>query len=96
MFSSVYGLDVAPEDHLAQIAVEAMNTLADTQIIGAFPTIQRYPWLRYMPSWFPGCGFQQVAAQCLEKLKTLDTIPFDMAMNNLVSVQSYLEWNVVS
>ncbi|KAF8823979.1 hypothetical protein HHX47_DHR9000360 [Lentinula edodes] len=83
VFSSVYGLDVAPEDHLAQIAVEAMNTLADTQIIGAFPTIQRYPWLRYMPSWFPGCGFQQVAAQCLEKLKTLDTIPFDMAMNNL-------------
>ncbi|KAJ4465516.1 cytochrome P450 2 Le.CYP2 [Lentinula edodes] len=70
--------------HLAEIAVEAMNTLADTQIIGAFPTIQRYPWLRYMPSWFPGCGFQQVAAQCLEKLKTLDTIPFGMAMNNLI------------
>ncbi|KAJ3859487.1 cytochrome P450 1 [Lentinula novae-zelandiae] len=59
VFSSVYGLDVAPEDHLAQIAVEAMNTLANTQIIGAFPTIQRYPWLRYMPSWFPKCGFQQ-------------------------------------
>ncbi|KAJ4499426.1 cytochrome P450 [Lentinula lateritia] len=92
VFSSVYGLDVAPEDHLAQIAVEAMNTLAYTQIIGAFPTIQRYPWLRYMPSWFPGCGFQQVAAQCLEKLKTLDTIPFDMAMNNLTmsSISSFL------
>ncbi|KAJ4485419.1 cytochrome P450 2 Le.CYP2 [Lentinula aciculospora] len=83
IFSSLYGLDVDPEDRLYHISVDAVNTLADAISLGNFPAIERFPWLRYMPSWFPGCGFKKVAARCLEKLQTMDTVPFNMAMENL-------------
>jgi len=36
-----------------------------------------------MPSWFPGCGFARVAEQCIRALKEANTIPFDMAVDNL-------------
>ncbi|KAJ3983240.1 hypothetical protein F5890DRAFT_228993 [Lentinula detonsa] len=34
-----------------------------------------------MPSWFPGCEFKKVAAQCFEKDKIIDTAPFEMVMD---------------
>jgi len=36
-----------------------------------------------MPSWFPGCGFARVAEQCIRALEEANTIPFNMAMDNL-------------
>ncbi|KAE9398000.1 cytochrome P450 2 Le.CYP2 [Gymnopus androsaceus JB14] len=83
MFSSLWGLDVHPEDPLAQNAVKGVLAMGQTAIPGAFPAIERFPWLRLMPSWFPGCEFARVAEQCLKTVKEANTIPFDMAMDNL-------------
>ncbi|KAJ3721432.1 hypothetical protein DFJ43DRAFT_1042324 [Lentinula guzmanii] len=66
------------------LAVEAQDTFAKSQSIGAFPVIERFPWLRYMPSWFPGCDFGKVAAQY--------TVPFEMAMNRSHGI-AYLSRN---
>ncbi|KAJ3781848.1 hypothetical protein GGU11DRAFT_756792 [Lentinula aff. detonsa] len=74
------------------LAVEAQDTFAKSQSIDAFPVIERFPWLRYMPSWFPGCDFGKVAAQCFEKDKIIDTVPFEMAMNRSHSI-AYLSRN---
>ncbi|KAF9040170.1 cytochrome P450 1 [Rhodocollybia butyracea] len=82
IYAVLYGLDVGSEDPLAQKAVETMHLLAQA-VNQSFPTIERFPWLRFMPSWFPGCGFQQVANKCAQGIKEVDTIPFDIAVNNL-------------
>ncbi|KAJ3995888.1 cytochrome P450 1 [Lentinula boryana] len=82
IFSSIYGLDIHPNDPLAHMAVETLAIMGKAMTIGFFPTIELFPWLRYFPSWFPGCGFKRVAAQCSEKIETLNTVPFDMAIDN--------------
>ncbi|KAE9406650.1 cytochrome P450, partial [Gymnopus androsaceus JB14] len=82
IFSTLWGLDVNPEDPLAQNAVELIRTLARITAPGAFPVMERFPWLRFMPSWLPGCGFKRSANQCLKQMKEADTVPFDMAVNN--------------
>ncbi|KAE9395514.1 cytochrome P450 [Gymnopus androsaceus JB14] len=83
MFSALWGLDVKPEDPLAQNAVKGVSTMGQAFIPGAFPAIEQFPWLRFMPTWFPGCGFARVAEQCIRAVKEGNTIPFDMAMDNL-------------
>ncbi|KAE9410131.1 cytochrome P450 2 Le.CYP2 [Gymnopus androsaceus JB14] len=83
MFSALWGLDINPEDPLVQKAVTSTSTMAQSTLSGAFPTIERFPWLRFMPSWFPGCAFKRVAEECLSITKEANTIPFDMAMDNL-------------
>ncbi|KAF5385616.1 hypothetical protein D9757_006803 [Collybiopsis confluens] len=46
----------------------------------------RYPWLQYLPSWFPGCGFKKIAEQVRKGLGEAATNPFDLAVKNLVGV----------
>ncbi|KAE9396859.1 cytochrome P450 1 [Gymnopus androsaceus JB14] len=82
IFSALYGLDVKPEDPIAQDAVKLLEQLMPTIIPGSYPVIEQFPWLRYMPSWFPGCGFKRIADQCFRQMKKADTIPFDMTVEN--------------
>ncbi|KAJ3834239.1 cytochrome P450 1 [Lentinula raphanica] len=82
VFSSLYGLDVHADDPFLNMAVEALEGIGKVMTPGAFPMIEWFPWLRYFPSWFPGCGFQNFAAQCLRNLETMNTVPFNMAMEN--------------
>ncbi|KIK65998.1 hypothetical protein GYMLUDRAFT_257899 [Collybiopsis luxurians FD-317 M1] len=50
-----------------------------------FHILDRFPWLRYMPSWIPGCTFKRITDQCLQGVREINAIPFDTAMNNLKS-----------
>jgi len=79
----LYGLDIEPEDPIARRAVEAVQILGQTQVSGVFPAIEMFPWLRFLPSWFPGCSFKRLADQCRKVIQEVDTVLFDMAMNNL-------------
>ncbi|KAJ3813269.1 cytochrome P450 1 [Lentinula aff. lateritia] len=85
VYKGLYGLDVDSEDPLAQKAVEVMDTLGQALLPGAFPAYERFPFLRFMPSWFPGCSFKRIAIQCSQGVKEVDTIPFDIAMAHLKS-----------
>ncbi|KIK65999.1 hypothetical protein GYMLUDRAFT_954640 [Collybiopsis luxurians FD-317 M1] len=86
IYSAVYGLDIGPDHYIARKTVEIVEELLATILLnGTFPTLDRFPWLRYMPSWFPGCSFQHVADRCLQDTKEAYTLPFDMAVNNLKS-----------
>ena len=86
MSSSLWGLDVHPEDPFAQNVAKSVLAMGQAFLPGAFPAIERFPWLRFMPSWFPGCEFARVAEQCLKTVKEANTIPFDMAMDNLAII----------
>ncbi|KAF9064351.1 cytochrome P450 1 [Rhodocollybia butyracea] len=82
IYASLYGLDIRSDGRLAQKAEETANVIGQA-IVEPFPAIERFPWLHFMPSWFPGCGFQKVVQKCIAGVKEADTIPFDNAVNNL-------------
>lgn len=87
IFTSLYGIDFGSEDPLSRKAVELVE-LVGKAILQPFPIIEQFPWLSFMPSWFPGFGFQKIANKCVQCIKDVDTIPFDKAVNNLVMLSS--------
>ncbi|KAF9069515.1 cytochrome P450 1 [Rhodocollybia butyracea] len=84
MYASLYGLDIRGEDPLLQQASAANYTFGQ-MISTGYPILERFPWLRFMPSWFPGCGFKREAKEFIQNMNDLNEIPFDRAMNNLKS-----------
>ncbi|KAF8158900.1 hypothetical protein K438DRAFT_1505665, partial [Mycena galopus ATCC 62051] len=57
----VYGYDIkSMDDRFVYLAEEAVKRFAESVLPGAF-AVNTFPFLRYCPSWFPGCGFQQFA-----------------------------------
>ncbi|KAJ3921183.1 cytochrome P450 1 [Lentinula edodes] len=83
VYSALYGLDISPGDSLAQKAQNAVGGIGKSLLSGSFPALERFPFLRFMPSWFPGCGFQQVAEQCRKNIKEINTVPFKLAVTNM-------------
>lgn len=49
------------------------------------------PWLRFVPSWVPGAGFQRIAAGMKERMSRLDLIPFNWAKEQIVSYGSSVD-----
>jgi hypothetical protein len=61
--SMTYGLDVLPtNDPNLNIARLAAQTTNEVLMVGS-STVDMLPMMRYLPSWFPGAGFQKVAAK---------------------------------
>ncbi|KAH7139807.1 cytochrome P450 [Dactylonectria estremocensis] len=59
-----YGYTAEPfkNDVLIDIAGDAMDKFARAGVPGAF-MVDMMPFLRYVPEWFPGAGFQKIARQ---------------------------------
>jgi hypothetical protein len=89
IYASLYGLDVSPQDPLARNMFEAVASVGRLVTPGSYPWVEHFPWLYYMPPWFPGCGFKQDIEQTLKAIKEMDTLPFNMAMDNLVKSQIF-------
>ncbi|KIK50583.1 hypothetical protein GYMLUDRAFT_438456 [Collybiopsis luxurians FD-317 M1] len=85
IYSTLYGLDIGPEHPLSHKSVEAVELIGETLLPGTFPLLEQFPWLVYMPSWFPGCGFHKKAERFHSIMQEVDNIPFEMAVNNFVS-----------
>ncbi|KAJ7705891.1 hypothetical protein B0H14DRAFT_2547878 [Mycena olivaceomarginata] len=59
----VYGIDVLPSnDPYLSLAYEAVETLSNAGIPGKY-LVDSLPILKYVPSWFPGVGFQRDAEE---------------------------------
>lgn len=43
------------------------------------------PWLRFVPAWFPGAGFQQTAAYAKKHSNRIESIPFNWAKEQIGS-----------
>ncbi|KAF5369133.1 hypothetical protein D9757_011080 [Collybiopsis confluens] len=82
MFAILYGLDISHEDPLARKTVETVATLGQIFMTG-FPVLENFPWLRFLPSFLPGCGFKKIANKVFQNLDEIDTIPFEAALQNL-------------
>jgi hypothetical protein len=81
-----YGIDVQEsDDPYISIAEEALNGAAEAGIPGAF-WVDMFPILKYVPSWFPGAGFQKKAARWREATNTMADKPFRHVQEQLVQV----------
>ena len=81
-----YGIAVQESnDPYISIAEEALTRAAEAGIPGAF-WVDLLPILKYVPSWFPGAGFQKTAARVRETTNTMAEKPFRHVQDQLVQV----------
>jgi len=81
-----YGITVQEfDDPYISIAEVAFNGFAEAGIPGAF-WVDMFPILKYVPSWFPGAGFQKKAARWREAIDTMVEKPFRHVQEQLVQV----------
>lgn len=79
-----YGIDVQEfDDPYLALAEEALNGLNQAAILGTF-WVDLFPFLKYVPSWFPGAGFQKKAAHWRKVNATLTEKPFRYVEEELV------------
>ena len=79
-----YGIAVQEsDDPYISIAEEAINGASGASIPGAF-WVDLFPILKYIPSWFPGAGFQKKAAGWRESINTMAEKPFRHVQEQLV------------
>jgi len=79
-----YGIDVQEsDDPYIMIAEEAVNGAKQAAVPGAF-LVDLLPILKYVPSWFPGAGFQKKAAHWRKVNETMTEKPFRYVEEQLV------------
>ena len=84
-----YGIDVQESnDPYILVAEEAMRGVSEAGVPGAF-LVDVFPVLKYVPSWFPGAGFQKKATHWREVNKFLIEKPFSYVKEQLVRGQFF-------
>ncbi|KAJ6477370.1 cytochrome P450, partial [Mycena vitilis] len=82
IMATVYGYDVKPRnDRFVTLSENAVKKLSDSFFPGA-AAVNIFPILRYLPSWFPGAGFQCYAAECRQLTQEMKQVPFDFVKQN--------------
>ncbi|KAF8655202.1 hypothetical protein AX16_003234 [Volvariella volvacea WC 439] len=84
IMNSVYGYEIQESNDPYIITAEkCLQGLAEAGVNGAF-LVDLLPVLKYVPSWFPGAGFQRKAANWRELNKDLVDKPFNAVKEKLV------------
>jgi len=87
-FTIAYGLPIREyDDPYLATAEEALRTVSAAVVPGAF-LVDFMPFLKHIPEWVPGAGFQTTAKKYLEIQRRFRNGPFDAAVKNIVSVIS--------
>ncbi|KAJ6585054.1 cytochrome P450 [Mycena capillaripes] len=83
IMSTIYGYDIEPSnDRFVAISENAVKKLSDSFFPGA-AVVNTFPILRYLPSWFPGAGFQRFAAECRKLTGEMQQAPFEFVKQNM-------------
>ncbi|KAJ7672747.1 cytochrome P450 [Mycena rosella] len=84
IMATMYGYQIEPiEDHFVTLSEEAVKMLTDTFLPGA-AAVNAFPFLRHLPGWLPGCGFQYFAAECRKRTEEMQQGPFDFVKENML------------
>ena len=79
-----YGIDVQEsDDPFISLANDALEGISKAAVLGTF-WVDLVPSLKYIPSWFPGAGFQKKAAHWREVNASLSKNPFRYVEEQLV------------
>ncbi|KAJ7708648.1 cytochrome P450 [Mycena rosella] len=78
-----YGIDIrSPGDPYTTLAEEAMYGVSIATLPGRF-LVNTIPALKYVPSWFPGAGFQREAKEWRKVTRELLEMPFAHTKRNI-------------
>ncbi|KAF7365093.1 O-methylsterigmatocystin oxidoreductase [Mycena venus] len=81
--ATTYGYDIEPmNDRFVYLAEQAVGRLCASVLPGAF-AVNNIPLLRYLPSWFPGCGFHRFGQETSELLDEMKNVPFEFVRQNI-------------
>lgn len=88
--SIVYGIKVKDLDaDYVVIAREAMEGVGVAGTPGKF-WVEFFPFLRFIPSWFPGAGFKRFAEYYSPFVQEMVRRPFQIVKSSLVRTMSGL------
>ena len=71
------------EDPIVSIVDRAMDHFSDATAPGAF-LVDVFPSLQYVPSWFPGAGFQRKGKQWRQNVQDMADVPFNLVKQRMV------------
>ncbi|KAF8874417.1 cytochrome P450 [Infundibulicybe gibba] len=78
-----YGINVAPhDDRYITIAEKALDGMAKAANPGAF-LVDVLPFLKHVPAWMPGAGFQLKAREWRKAVTEMRDLPFEAVRNAL-------------
>jgi hypothetical protein len=84
IISIAYGLEVKPDDDpYVKTAEQGVRPLMAAAIPGAF-LVDAFPFLKQVPEWFPGAGFQKKAKAWKKLARIMIEVPFAAAKKNIV------------
>ncbi|KAK7453425.1 hypothetical protein VKT23_011692 [Stygiomarasmius scandens] len=85
IFDLVYGLSITgPNDPILVTAENMNHSISQAGVPGAF-WVDFLPFLKYIPSWFPGAKFKRTAEQWRKIQEDFLNVPWDIAKQNLAS-----------
>jgi hypothetical protein len=85
ILSMTYGISVkSSDDPWLALSSRAINSVADAATPGAI-LVDLLPFLKYVPAFFPGAGFQRVAKDMRVVQESVRELPFAETIRNLVT-----------
>ncbi|KAJ7855936.1 cytochrome P450 [Mycena olivaceomarginata] len=83
IMAMVYGYDIKPKhDRFVYLADEGVKRFCEVALPGGF-AVNTFPFLRHLPSWFPGCGFHRYAQDTSLLVDEMKNAPFDFVRQNM-------------
>ncbi|KAF0319376.1 cytochrome p450 oxidoreductase [Colletotrichum asianum] len=79
-----YNVDQFKADHLVEAIEKAMDGFGQASVPGTF-MVDIFPWMRYLPEWFPGTGWKQTAKEWREDLRVIVEKPFAFTKQQMAS-----------
>ncbi|GJJ06098.1 hypothetical protein Clacol_000287 [Clathrus columnatus] len=76
VLESTYGLSIKTEnDPYIEVGEKALELFADISTPGAY-LVDIFPFMKYVPAWFPGAAFKQKASELNFYFTTMKNTPF--------------------
>ena len=89
----MYGHDVAPNnDYFVDLAEKAVGTLLTWAATSA-TLVNVFPFMRYLPAWFPGCGFQYIVRERRGWVNDMVNKPYSIMVDNMVCGLLFISTN---
>ncbi|CCO36289.1 O-methylsterigmatocystin oxidoreductase Short=OMST oxidoreductase [Rhizoctonia solani AG-1 IB] len=85
VLQSAYGYEATkPDDPMVEIARAGMKGFSDASNPADF-LVNVFPWLEYVPSWFPGAGWKRKAMAWNKVGEDLINVPFEWTKQQMVN-----------
>ncbi|KAJ6477341.1 cytochrome P450 [Mycena vitilis] len=83
LMATIYGYDIKPTHDRSVELAEATNQALSASIFPGSFAVNTFPFLRHLPSWVPGCSFQQFAEDTYDLIVEMRNAPFDFVRQTM-------------